>query len=248
MVVCPGYHQLIREHPLLSRDQEILLAQKMSLGDEQARASLICSNVRFAISLALPYSRSKELDDLVQEALEGMIGSADKYRHQNGKFSVYASYWIKNRLRRYTDKSQTVNLPFAKSVQCRKDARKRDRENAEFGESSDTTISPIKITSLNTILESGTEWIDLFQGASAEDIVHNTHIRSIRDKISKYLNQLPKSHKRVLIGSFYEYKTADEMAEEFSLTRRTVIEYKRRGMKQLRQMAFADKSLREYWT
>jgi RNA polymerase sigma-32 factor len=89
----------IKQYRLLSRDEEVELAQRVrEHNDEEAVNSLITSNLRLVVKIALDHQRywSKNLLDLIQEGNLGLLQAARKFDPSRGvKFSYYASFWIK---------------------------------------------------------------------------------------------------------------------------------------------------------
>lgn len=89
----------IRNHPLLSRDEEVLLARRFQEeGDRGAAAALVTSNLRLVVKIAMEHQRywTRNLLDLIQEGNMGLVQAVRKFDPFRGiKFSYYASFWIK---------------------------------------------------------------------------------------------------------------------------------------------------------
>jgi RNA polymerase primary sigma factor len=101
-------------YPLLTREEEVELAQRIERGDLAAKDKLINSNLRLAIKFARRYEgHGMSLQDLVQEAMLGLIRAAEKFDWRRGyKFSTYAVLWIKQAMQRGLDNSgRTVRIP-----------------------------------------------------------------------------------------------------------------------------------------
>ena len=65
-------------------------------GDHTARNELIKSNLRLVVSIAKKYlSSGMSFADLIQEGNTGLISAAEKFSDQYGRFSTYATWWIK---------------------------------------------------------------------------------------------------------------------------------------------------------
>ena len=96
-------YQAATKHRLLTREEEVLLAQKMEQGDHLARETLINHNLRLAISIANKYRNDNlPMEDLIQESNIGLIKAVDKFDWRKGfRFSTYACWWIKQCVRRY---------------------------------------------------------------------------------------------------------------------------------------------------
>jgi RNA polymerase primary sigma factor len=101
-------------YPLLTAEEEIELAQRIERGDLDAKERLINSNVRLVLSIARRYQGlGLSMQDLVQEAMLGLIRAAEKFDWRRGyKFSTYATLWIRQAIQRGLDNTgRPVRLP-----------------------------------------------------------------------------------------------------------------------------------------
>ena len=92
----------VRRHPLLSREEEVDLAQRIERGDLEAKERLINSNLRLVVANARRYMRQDlNLLDLIQEGILGLIRATEKFDWRKGyKFSTYATFWIRQAIQR----------------------------------------------------------------------------------------------------------------------------------------------------
>ncbi|MDR5694586.1 MAG: sigma-70 family RNA polymerase sigma factor [Armatimonadota bacterium] len=108
------YLQDIGQVPLLSREEEIALAQRVEMGDLEAKKRMIEANLRLVVSIAKRYIR-KGLDfgDLIQDGTLGLIHAVEKFDWRRGaKFSTYATWWIRQAVARAViDQGRTIRLP-----------------------------------------------------------------------------------------------------------------------------------------
>ena len=108
------YLKEIGRVPLLSADEEIDLAVRMSQGDEVARKRLSEANLRLVVSIAKRYvGRGMQFLDLIQEGNLGLIKAVEKFDHTKGfKFSTYATWWIRQAITRaIADQARTIRIP-----------------------------------------------------------------------------------------------------------------------------------------
>jgi len=108
------YLKEIGKVPLLSPDEEAVLAQKMSDGDVEARRRLAEANLRLVVSIAKRYvGRGMLFLDLIQEGNLGLIKAVEKFDYQKGfKFSTYATWWIRQAITRaIADQARTIRIP-----------------------------------------------------------------------------------------------------------------------------------------
>ena len=108
------YLKEIGKVPLLSPEEEIELAKRMELGDENARKRLAEANLRLVVSIAKRYvGRGMQFLDLIQEGNLGLIKAVEKYDYSKGfKFSTYATWWIRQAITRaIADQARTIRVP-----------------------------------------------------------------------------------------------------------------------------------------
>jgi len=108
------YLRDINETPLLDAEQEQELAWRVEGGDPEARDHLIRANLRLVINLARGYAgRGLGLEDLIAEGNLGLMRAAEGFDPSLGlRFSTYASYWIKQSIKRgLVNTAKTIRLP-----------------------------------------------------------------------------------------------------------------------------------------
>ena len=108
------YLREIGRVPLLSAEEEMDLAIRISTGDEQAKRKLSEANLRLVVSIAKRYlGRGMVFLDLIQEGNLGLIKAVDKFDYTKGfKFSTYATWWIRQSITRaIADQARTIRIP-----------------------------------------------------------------------------------------------------------------------------------------
>lgn len=108
------YLREIGRVPLLSTDEEIELAVKISEGNQYAKQRLTEANLRLVVSIAKKYvGRGMYFLDLIQEGNVGLIKAVDKFDYTKGfKFSTYATWWIRQAITRaIADQARTIRIP-----------------------------------------------------------------------------------------------------------------------------------------
>jgi RNA polymerase primary sigma factor len=108
------YLKEISKFPLLSIEEERKITRKVAGNDQRAREKLIRSNLRLVVNIAREYvNRGLSFLDLIEEGNIGLIHAVKKFNPSMGyKFSTYATWWIKQAIRRaIRNKAKTVRIP-----------------------------------------------------------------------------------------------------------------------------------------
>ena len=108
------YLKEIGQIKLLSAEEEVELAKRVSEGDQEEKNKLTEANLRLVVSIAKKYSgRGLHILDLIQEGNTGLIRAVDKFDWTKGnKFSTYATWWIRQAITRaIADQARTIRVP-----------------------------------------------------------------------------------------------------------------------------------------
>ncbi len=151
------YLQDIGKIPLLEEEEEKELARRIQEGDEEARKKMITANLRLVVNEAKNYTdHGLPFKDLIEEGNMGLLKAVDRFDPERGtRFSTYATWWIRQAIRRaLTNKSKTVRIP-AYMVQILSDFKSvqneltqrwmRDPTFAEVAEEMDLTGNKLQI-------------------------------------------------------------------------------------------------------
>jgi RNA polymerase nonessential primary-like sigma factor len=110
------YLKEIGRNPLLTRDEELELTQKVKQGDPDAWQRMVKCNLRLVVNVAKKYvsrHHSITLSDLIEEGNIGMMHALDKFEPERGfRFSTYATWWIRQHIERaIMNQSRTIRIP-----------------------------------------------------------------------------------------------------------------------------------------
>src|SRR5438309_3236394 len=108
------YLREISQYPLITREEEVTLAQRIKQSDAEALDKLVRSNLRFVVSVAKKYqNQGVSLSDLINEGNLGLIRAAHKFDETKGiKFISYAVWWIRQAiLQALAEQSRIVRVP-----------------------------------------------------------------------------------------------------------------------------------------
>ncbi len=135
-----SFFKEVGRHSLLTREDEVSLAQQMESKDEKIRAAarnrMVQSNIRLAISIAKKYqNRGCDFEDLIQESTLGLMKAVDRFDWRRGfKFSTYATWWIRQSVMRHiTLQSSSIRLPAGANSLVWRARRAADEYQREFG-------------------------------------------------------------------------------------------------------------------
>ena len=254
------YLKEIGDYPLLSLDEEIILAEKIQSGDEAAKQQLAESNLRLVVSIAKRYvGRGLSFLDLIQEGNLGLIKAVEKFDHTKGyKFSTYATWWIRQAITRaIADQSRTIRIPVHMSEVINKTYRVSRTLMQELGrEPSDEEIAremDLPVDKVREILKVSADPISLDSPIGEEDDSHlGDFIKDerimgpeeaaayamLQDQIGKLLETLTEREQRVLTLRFGlqdgRSRTLEEVGKEFNVTRERIRQIEAKALRKLR--------------
>lgn len=254
------YLKEIGNYPLLSVEDEVTLAKKISDGDETAKEKLTESNLRLVVSIAKRYvGRGLSFLDLIQEGNLGLIKAVDKFDYSKGyKFSTYATWWIRQAITRsIADQSRTIRIPVHMSEVINKAYRISRNLLQELGrEPTEEELAlemKLPVEKVREILKVSADPISLDTPIGEEDDSHlGDFIKDetimgpeeaaaytmLREQIQKLLETLSERERRVLILRFGlldgRTRTLEEVGKEFKVTRERIRQIEAKALRKLR--------------
>src|SRR3954465_11991551 len=108
------YLREINETALLTADEEKDLARRIEVGDTEARDQMVRANLRLVVNIARSYTgKGLALQDLIEEGNLGLLRAVEGFDPtMNTRFSTYASYWIKQSIKRaLVNTAKTIRIP-----------------------------------------------------------------------------------------------------------------------------------------
>jgi RNA polymerase primary sigma factor len=254
------YLREIGRIPLLTRDQEIDLAQKTEAGDARAKEKLTSSNLRLVVSIAKKYiGRGMSFLDLIQEGNKGLIRAVEKYNWKKGfKFSTYATWWIRQAITRaIADQARTIRIPvhmvetinklirISRKLMQTLGREPLPEEIAEVMEITPEKVREIlKISQKTTSLETPIgEDEDSYLGDFIEDTKQAspyelTTQRLLRENIEEVLSGLSDRESKVLEMRFglrgAKPMTLEEVGREFGVTRERIRQIEAKALRKLK--------------
>ena len=257
--------------PLLTGEEEVILAKRIEKGDGEAEQLLITANLRLVVSIAKKYSKSNlELLDLIQEGNIGLMRAVEKFDYTKGfKFSTYATWWIRQAITRaIADQARTIRIPvhmietinkFNKTNNSLATKLGRPATDEEIAKEMDVEIERIaeirKIqqnpTSLSTPMgeEKDSKLQDLIAddwSLTPEDFATNEYLKN---QLHQILDNLQDRERRVLSLRFGledgVSRTLEEVGREFGVTRERIRQIEAKALKKLKEKS-AQKKLDDY--
>lgn len=264
------YLKEIGRIPLLTREEEIKLAQRVDRADLAAKAKLTSSNLRLVVSIAKKYiGRGMTFLDLIQEGNKGLIRAVEKYDWTKGyKFSTYATWWIRQAITRaIADQARTIRIPVHMVETINKMVRTQRRLMQDLGrEPSPEEIGEImelptekireimkisqKTTSLETpIGDDNDSYLgDFIPDESQPSPYDATSRRLLKENIEEVLASLSDREAKVLkmrFGLGFKPMTLEEVGKKFGVTRERIRQIEAKALRKLKHPS-KRKQLQDY--
>ncbi len=259
---------------LISPEEEVELAKKIKLGDEEALEKLTKANLRFVVSVAKQYQgHGLTLSDLINEGNVGLIKAAQRFDETKGfKFISYAVWWIRQSIMlAIVEQSRLVRLPLNKAGNYAKINKIASQLEQEFEREPTleelAEIMHMKESEIQEITMNGTRHMsidapvnnnDSDEGSMADLIADNDKSsepdlsvlsQSLKDEIALVLKVISPREAEVVSAYYgingFNQMNMDEIAARFDLTKERVRQIKERAIRRLRK-ATTSKLLKSY--
>ena len=270
-----SYLHEIGNIPLLTAEEEKILAKRIAKGDKKAKQLLTLANLRLVVSTAKKYAKSGlDFLDLIQEGNIGLMKAVEKFDWKKGfKFSTYATWWIRQAITRaIADQSRTVRLPVHLYETINKIKKAENELTTRLGRTptlkeiaKEIGMDPAKVSYIRRVAQSSVslttpnnmgdddDMRTLEETVTDEVLSEDTEevaIHSIlSEKLLKYVDQLPKRERQILELRYGLkdgiIRTLEEVGRIFNVTRERIRQIENKAIQQLRELAKKDKEWSE---
>ena len=265
------YLKEIGKIPLLSADEEIELAKRIELGDEDAKQKLAEANLRLVVSIAKRYvGRGMQFLDLIQEGNLGLIKAVEKFDYKKGyKFSTYATWWIRQAITRaIADQARTIRIPVHMVETINRLIRVSRQLLQELGREPTAEEIAAKmdmpVDRVREIMKISQEPVSLETPIGEEedshlgDFIQDDHVAVpadaaaftlLHEQLMEVLDTLTEREQKVLKLRFGlvdgRPRTLEEVGKEFNVTRERIRQIEAKALRKLRHPS-RSKKLKDY--
>ena len=255
------YLREIAKTELLTREQELELAEKIRQGDKQARSLMIRSNLRLVVKIAQDYANyGLPLSDLISEGNIGLMKAVERFDpEKGGKLSTYGSWWIKQSIKRaLANQSKTIRLPVHmvdKISRMRRisnmlaEALGRDPTDSELAEELGiprTKLAMLKQASQRPASldapigdDESSDYSDIIGDDKAIDPALALESKSMHDQLDDLLDNLDDRETRIIGARFglngQKPRTLEEIGLEFGVTRERIRQLQNDALAKMRK-------------
>jgi RNA polymerase primary sigma factor len=259
------YLRDISIYPLISRDEEVRLAQRIRTNDQEALDTLVRSNLRFVVSVAKKYqNQGVALSDLINEGNLGLIRAAHKFDETKGiKFISYAVWWIRQAiLQALAEQSRIVRVPLNRAGTLHRIGKRanallqelgREATHAEIAEGMEITEEEVAKTmsisqnhlSLDAPMAPGEDnrLLDYIPDTQSATPDEETIEKALTESVHEALGGLKEREAKILRLYFgldgSEPMTLEQIGAVLNITRERVRQIKEKALSRLRHVSRA---------
>ena len=260
------YLREIGQMPLLTIEEEVELAARIKVGDEEARQKMVRANLRLVVKIAHDYARyGLPLLDLISEGNIGLMKAVERFDPaKGGKLSTYAAWWIKQSIKRaLANQSKTIRLPahlVDKIARMRRASHALSeslgREPTAEELAAELKIPPATVNHWRTVslrptsldapignADDSNHFGDIIGDAEARNPFEQLRDRQTHANIENLLDELDVREKQVLIRRFglhgVHVETLEKVGQRFNITRERVRQIQNSAVAKLRAMMYA---------
>ena len=242
------YLREISQVPLLTPKEEIKLAAQIKRGNKKAREKMITANLRLVVKIAHDFSNyGLPLLDLVSEGNIGLMKAVERFDPmKGGKLSTYASWWIKQSIKRaLANQSKTIRLPVHLVDKIGKIRRVSAQMTEELGRepsndelAEELGLSEAKVAHLKNVAvrpasldakinaDDDTAFGDLVSDERAEDPFAALRDKDLREEVGDLLDVLDPRERKIISFRFGlgggKERTLEEVGHKFGVTRERI--------------------------
>jgi RNA polymerase primary sigma factor len=229
-------HQL-RKVSVLTREQELVHARRAKGGDRSSAETLILSNLRFVVSVAVKYQRlGLPLTDLISEGNIGLIKAIDKFDPERGlRFISFARWWIRHYiLKAVFEQTSSIRIPI-------RYASRIARAGGSYGQPKDKLLDFYRPLSLDQLLsdDENSESVLALVGSEKYGLPEDKLMRdSMTEAIGEAMGKLKPIEKEVLRCSYgldgMEPLTLCEIGRRCNLTKERIRQIMHKALEKLK--------------
>lgn len=265
------YLKEIGKVPLLSSEEEIVLAERIEEGDQYAKKKLAEANLRLVVSIAKRYvGRGMLFLDLIQEGNLGLIKAVEKFDYRKGfKFSTYATWWIRQAITRaIADQARTIRIPVHMVETINKLIRVQRQLLQELGRDpfpeEISKVMDLPVDKVREIQKIAQEPVSLETPIGEEEDSHlgdfipddeapapaeAAAFTMLKEQLINVLDTLTPREEKVLRLRFGlddgRARTLEEVGKEFNVTRERIRQIEAKALRKLRHPS-RSKKLKDY--
>ena len=258
------YLKEIGKIPLLSVEEEMVLAQKISDPDanirKEAEKKMAESNLRLVVSIAKRYmGRGMQLLDLIQEGNLGLLRAVEKFDYQKGfKFSTYATWWIRQAITRsIADQARTIRIPVHMVETINRLIKTQRKLVQELGREPKpeevAKIMSLPVSKVREIMNFALEPVSMETPIGDEDASHlgdflqdfNAKVPVnfamdvlLHDQLIEVIKSLTEREQKVILLRFGledgKPRTLEEVGKVFGITRERIRQIEAKALRKLR--------------